>query len=70
MNWQEIADGFETFCNDVQPYIDWAQANWLTIVLTGEIVGAVVAVKMGKLKRGIGWLAAALITIWAGGYGC
>ena len=70
MNWQEFVDGFETFCNDLQPYIDWAQANWLTIVLTGEIIGAVVAVKMGKMKRGIGWLAAALITIWAGGYGC
>ena len=63
-------DNFNQFCEDVQPYIDWAQANWLTIVLTGEIIGAVVAVKMGKLKRGIGWLAAALITIWAGGYGC
>ena len=63
-------DNFNQFCEDVQPYIDWIQTNWLTIVLTGEIVGAVVAVKMGKMKRGIGWLAAALITIWAGGYGC
>ena len=63
-------DNFNQFCEDVQPYIDWIQTNWLTIVLTGEIIGAVVAVKMGKLKRGIGWLAAALVTIWAGGYGC
>ena len=63
-------DNFNQFCEDVQPYIDWIQTNWLTIVLTGEIIGAVVAVKMGKMKRGIGWLAAALITIWAGGYGC
>jgi len=70
VNWQEIADGFQQFCDDVQPYIDWTQANWLTIVLTAEIIGAVVAVKMGKLKRGIGWMVAAIVTIWAGGYGC
>jgi len=49
------------------PYVSWLQGNWLALVLTGEIVGAVVAVKFGRYRRGIGWLAAALATIWIGG---
>ena len=48
--------------------LGWAYEHWVTLALTGEIVGAVVAVKMGKYRRGIGWLGAALITIWLGGY--
>ena len=58
---------FETLSETVSPYLDWLRGNWLTIVLTGEIVGAVIAIKMGRYKRGIGWLAAALVTIWVGG---
>ena len=61
-------DNFNPFCEDVQPYIDWIQTNWLTLVLTGEIAGAFIALKMGKVKRGLGWLIAALATIWIGGF--
>jgi len=61
-------DNFNQFCEDAQPYIDWIQANWLTLVLTGEIAGAFIALKMGKVKRGFGWLIAALATIWIGGF--
>ena len=61
-------DNFNQFCEDVQPYIDWIKTNWLTLVLTGEIVGAFIALKMGKVKRGLGWLIAALATIWIGGF--
>ena len=46
----------------------WAYAHWVTIVLTGEIIGAVVAVKMGNYRRGLGWLGAGLLTIWLGAY--
>ena len=63
------AQFYETASEAVSPYLDWLKDNWLTIVLTGEIVGAVIAVKMGKYRRGIGWLAAALATIWIGGSG-
>ena len=63
------AQFYETVSEAVSPYLDWLKDNWLTIVLTGEIVGAVIAVKMGKYRRGIGWLAAALATIWIGGSG-
>lgn len=48
------------------PYIDWIRDNWLLLVLTGEIVGAVLAVKVGMYRRGILWLGAALATLWIG----
>ena len=48
------------------PVIQWIQDNWVTIALTGEMVGAVLAVKMGAYRRGIGWLVAALATLWLG----
>ena len=62
MDW----DSVQEFIEEYQPVIDWLQYNWVTIVLTGEIVGAVLAVKCGHYRRGIGWLSAALITIWMG----
>ncbi|AGI47842.1 hypothetical protein TALC_00847 [Thermoplasmatales archaeon BRNA1] len=64
---ESVTEFYETFVETVTPYVEWLQTNWLTLVLTGEIVGAVVAVKMGRYKRGFGWLAAALATIWLGG---
>lgn len=42
---QSAADFFEEFSEKVSLYIEWTKSNWLTIVLTGEIVGAVVAIK-------------------------
>lgn len=72
---QDIADFmdatvefFDTVSETVSPYLDWAKANWLTLVLTGEIIGAVVAIKTSNYRRGIGWLVAAILTIWAGAY--
>jgi len=52
----------------VAEVLEWAYAHWVTIVLTGEIIGAVVAVKMGNYRRGLGWLGAGLLTIWLGAY--
>ncbi len=48
--------------------MDWAYNHWVTIVLTAEIIGAVVAVKMGNYRRGLAWLGAGLLTIWVGAY--
>ena len=53
---------------DIAEVIEWTYAHWVTIVLTGEIIGAVVAVKMGNYRRGLGWLGAGLLTIWLGAY--
>jgi len=64
---ESVTEFYDTVVEIVTPYVEWLQNNWLTLVLTGEIVGAVVAVKMGRYKRGFGWLAAALATIWLGG---
>ena len=64
---QTLAEHFEELSEKASPYVEWLHGNWLALVLTGEIVGAVVAVKMGRYRRGIGWLAAALATIWLGG---
>ena len=64
---ESVTEFYDTVVETVTPYVEWLQNNWLTLVLTGEIVGAVVAVKMGRYKRGFGWLAAALATIWLGG---
>lgn len=51
----------------LQPVYGWACANWLTLVLTGQIIGAVVAVKYGHYRKGIFWLLIALATIWIKG---
>ena len=56
------------FPENVAEVLAWAYAHWVTIVLTGEIIGAVVAVKMGNYRRGLGWLGAGLLTIWLGAY--
>ena len=64
---QSAAAFFEELVETVSPYVDWAKSNWLTIVLTGEIIGAVVAIKTCHYRRGFGWLRAALATIWIGG---
>lgn len=50
----------------VGPIAEWASEHWLSLVLTGEIVGAVMAIKVGSYRRGLCWLAAALLTIWLG----
>ena len=42
---QSAAEFFEEISENISPYIEWTKSNWLTIVLTGEIVGAVVAIK-------------------------
>lgn len=64
---QSAADFFEEFSENISPYIEWLQSNWFPLVLSGEIVGAVIAVKLGRYRRGFGWLLAALATIWLGG---
>ena len=58
---------FQELSDKITPYLDWASQNWLALVLTGEIVGAVVAIKVGRYRRGFCWLCAALATIWIGG---
>ena len=64
---QSLAECFEEFSGKVSPYVEWLQGNWFPRVLSGEIVGAVIAVKLGRYRRGFGWLLAALATIWLGG---
>ena len=66
---QSAAAFFEELVETISPYVEWAKTNWLTIVLTGEIIGAVVAIKTCHYRRGFGWLLAALATIWIGGTG-
>lgn len=65
---QEIYAGIEGFVVEVSPYVEWIRQNWVLLVLTAEIVGAVVAIKLGRYRRGLIWLAAALATIWLGAY--
>ena len=64
---QSLAECFEEFSGKGSPYVEWLQGNWFPLVLSGEIVGAVIAVKLGRYRRGFGWLLAALATIWLGG---
>ena len=64
---QSLAECFEEFSGKVSPYVEWLQGNWFPLVLSGEIVGAGIAVKLGRYRRGFGWLLAALATIWLGG---
>lgn len=51
----------------IGPITEWANANWLTLVLTGEIVGAAIAIRMKSYRRGALWLLVALATIWVKG---
>ncbi len=72
MDFEEIGsmlDSAEDLYVMVEPYIEWARSNWMALVLTGEILGAVVAIKFGRYRLGLGWLVAALATIWMGGMG-
>jgi len=47
--------------------VEWVKANWFPLVLSGEIIGSAVAIKVGQYRRGIMWMVAALATIWLGG---
>ena len=58
----------QNLVNKISPYADWIRQNWVLLVLTGEIIGAVVAIKVGRYRRGLFWLVAALATIWLGAY--
>ena len=53
----------------MSPVIGFLQENWLALALTGEIVGAVIAIKFRHYCRGLMWLLAALATVWAGALG-
>ncbi len=64
---ETAVDYFQKISEKVTPYIEWIQGNWFPLVLSAEIVGAVIAIKVGRYRRGICWLAAALATIWVGG---
>ena len=62
-----LTDWIQNLSETIGPVIDWANANWVALVLTGEIVGASIAIKMRSYKRGILWLLIALATIWIKG---
>ena len=63
---QNLCSMVSGYADALSPYLDWIRDNWLLLVLTGEIVGAVLAIKVGLYRRGIFWLLAALATIWVG----
>ena len=66
MGLEGLASSLAGFAEEASPLVDWVKDNWILLVLTGEIVGAVVAVKIGRYRRGLLWLAAALATLWLG----
>ncbi len=51
----------------VEPYLDWWMDNWVPAALTLEIVGGALAVMLHRYRLGLGWLLAAIGTIWFGG---
>ncbi len=60
---QSAVDFFEEFSENISPYIEWLQGNWFPLVLSGEIVGAVMAVKLGRYReRGYN----PPLTVWTG----
>lgn len=63
----DLAESIQNLSDTIGPVIDWANTNWVALVLTGEIVGAAIAIKMRSYKRGILWLLIALATIWIKG---
>lgn len=63
-----LYSGISEYVDAASPYIDWIGQNWLLLVLSGEIIGAVVAIKVGRYRRGLVWLVAALATIWVGAF--
>lgn len=62
-----LSDSLGTVAGYIGPLMEWANQNWVALVLSGEIVGAAVAIKMGFYKRGILWLLVALATVWIKG---
>lgn len=62
----EDLEAISEFADSVSPYLDWFGDHWFPLVLSGEIIGAVVAIKVGRYRRGLLWLAGALLTIWIG----
>ncbi len=61
-----IIDEINARIAEFGPTVQWVQAHWAPILLTGEIIGGVIAIKLGRYRRGVMWLIAALVTIWAG----
>lgn len=59
-----MMDGIATVFLDLA---GWAAAHWAPLLLTGEIIGAVFAIKLGAYAKGLAWLFLALVTIWIGG---
>ncbi len=47
---------------------EFVRANWFPLVLTVEIIGVVIVIKMGYYRKGVCFLLAALATIWIGGF--
>lgn len=69
METDEVMDAAQTASEAwdlLSPLVDFAREHWLALALTGEIVGAVIAIKLGRYWRGTAWLLAALATVWAG----
>ena len=66
MGLEGLASSLAGFAEEASPLVDWVKDNWILLVLTGEIVGAVVAINFGRYRRGLLWLAAALATLWLG----
>ena len=59
-----MMDGIAEFFSGA---VGWASGHWVPLLLTGEIVGAVIAIKLGAYGKGLMWLLLALATIWVGG---
>ena len=52
--------------DDIMNALTWMGQNWATLVLTGEMIGAVCFVKFGKIRKGILMLMMAIATVWIG----
>ena len=63
---EETAEAVAGAWDTLSPIIEFLQTNWLALALTGEIVGAAIALKFRHYFRGLVWLLAALATVWAG----
>ncbi|MBE6526338.1 MAG: hypothetical protein E7Z63_01000 [Thermoplasmata archaeon] len=64
---QDIEEA-RSIIDQVLPYIEWAKEHWLTLVLSGEIIGSIIAIKTGHYRKGVAWVVAALATIWVGAF--
>lgn len=65
---QTLQSDLSQYLDTASPYIDWLGQNWILLVLSGEVIGAVIAIKVGRYRRGLAWLVAALATIWLGAF--